>query len=41
MTTDFLASALRYTDEEALQLALQVSMPKNLIAFVFVDPNGC
>ena len=41
MTTDFHASALRFTDEEALQLALQVSMPKNLIAFVFVDPNGC
>ena len=41
MTTDFLASSLRFTDEEALQLALQVSMPKNLIAFVFVDPNGC
>jgi hypothetical protein len=40
MPTNFHASALRLTDEEALQLALQVSMPKNLIAFVFVNPDG-
>jgi hypothetical protein len=39
MPTNFHASALRLTDEEALQLALQVSMPKSLIAFVFVDPD--
>ena len=40
MPTNFHASALRLTDEEALQLALQVSMPRNLIAFVFVNPDG-
>jgi hypothetical protein len=40
MPTNFHASALRLTDEEALQLALQVSMPKNLIAFVFVNPDA-
>ena len=40
MPTNFHASALRLTDEEALQLALQVSMPRNLSAFVFVNPDG-